>query len=121
MPVRLPDNAPTLANLVGMEEFQNIFGPLRKDVQDRILRLLKFPANATWNDAHSIILRTGKGLGGGMTIWQAWIRLDPTAPKVGPTYDAKMNPGKWARIPTQEEVFWILRYAATLEVRTDGN
>lgn len=109
MKVRMPSSSPALADLVGLDSLENMFGPVGPDVRRRLLRVLKNPTNAAWHDAHSIILRTGKGLGLGLTLWQAWIRLDPTAPKIGPA-----SPGKWARIPTQEELFWILRYAATL-------
>lgn len=102
-----------LENLLGFDDLQNFWGPLGPDVRKRLLAVVKKPTQATWSHAYSIILRNGPGFG--LTLWQAWISVDPTAPKVGPAYTSGMKMGQWSRIPTQEEIFWMIRYAATAE------
>lgn len=114
----------TMAELLGLDELNNFWGPLSADVRKRLLAVLKHPTNATWSNAHGIILRNDvRGMG--LTLWQAWIAIDPTAPRVGPasTYNkqtGKYVTEKWKHLPTPENVFNAIRYATLVEgkVRT---
>lgn len=115
MSVRLPERRDLLEDLMGLDDLSNVFGKLNADVRKRLLAVLKTPTQATWSNAFSIILRNDTGRVS--TLWQFWIAVDPTAPKVGPSYDDNMKMGRWARIPTQEELFWILRTAATMAAK----
>lgn len=67
------------------EEFvnhaNNMFGALRPETRERLLRLIREPSVEAWDDAHSIVLNASVGLG--RTLWQAMIRIDPTCPHRG--------------------------------------
>lgn len=113
--LNVPDNSKLLEDLLGLDDLKNLWGPLKPEIRKRLLAVLKNPTQATWSNAYSIILRNDTGRVS--TLWQFWILIDTTAPRVGPSYDDSMKLGRWARIPSQEELFWILRAAATMEAK----
>lgn len=80
--------------------------PLSDDAKARLWQLAEEPNLETWVKAHSIILQPG------LTVWQAWIAVDRTAPGMGPF-------GSWTRFPTQDEVALIFGYAG--ETREENN
>lgn len=59
----------------------NMFGELRPETRERLLRLIADPSPATWDDAHSAILNASVGLG--RTLWQAMLDVDPNCPRRG--------------------------------------
>ena len=67
-----------------------IFSPLPEDTQKRILSYLNEPTPEKWDAiAHHCIA-------GFSTLWQAWIKVDPAAPRSLPSTDA---PNRWPSIP----------------------
>lgn len=78
---------------------RNMFGPLRGDVRERLEAVLASPSQETWDDAYSIIV----GKNGFTTLWQAWIKVDPDAPRSRPL-DAP-----WPRVPDQLTLYRALR------------
>jgi hypothetical protein len=57
------------------------------------------PRASTWEDAHGVTLNAQ-----GLTLWQAWIALDPDAPTEGrhvtiDAYDRVLVVREWERIP----------------------
>jgi hypothetical protein len=102
-------NLTPLEELLGMGDLSNMFGPIGSDIRKRLLRVLKNPTDKTWEDAHTIIL---VGSGKYLTLWQAWIAVDPSAPEIGPRSNMKRRLEKWSKVPTQENLFDAIRYAA---------
>jgi hypothetical protein len=89
----------------------NIFGQLSGEVRARLVAAVNDPGEATWNDAHRIILNPSVGLG--LTLWQAVIAVDPSFHDVrGPVTDAKGNIVRgWSRTPTAEMLIQAINYA----------
>ncbi len=74
----------------------NFFGPLSPEIQGRIKAYLDNPTEEGWDDVHGIIIQdTGLGL----TLWQAWIAIDSTAPVRGPKHDMQGRISKWVNWP----------------------
>jgi hypothetical protein len=104
-------NVTMLEELLGLNEMSNLFGALQPDVKKRLIAVFEKPTDKTWDNAYSIILRFDRGW---LTLWQAWIATDEGAPTLGPASTLKGRREKWAKVPTQEQVYEALRYAATL-------
>lgn len=106
------------ADLLGLEQLQNVFGLLSPEVKGRLVAVFENPTNETWDKAYSIVLRSGSGFGLGMTLWQAWIATDDAAPRLGPssTLHSKRR-AKWDKVPTQGQIFTAIRHAATTLVQ----
>lgn len=96
----------------------NMLGPLSGEVRERIMAVIANPCEATWDDAHSIILRWDTP---SVTLWQAVIAVDPRFPRTGPVSrwvddDSELGGHSepvsgWARIPTAETIMQAVRYA----------
>lgn len=83
-----------------VDNCKNVFGTLSADCRARLTALIERPSQATWDDAHSIIIDGNFG-----TVWQAWLAVDASAPRSKPC-DAP-----WPRIPDQLTVYRALRHA----------
>jgi hypothetical protein len=97
--------------LLGLSELSNYWGTLDSKLRARLIRCFKNPERY-WDGAYSIILRNEFGLG--LTLWQAWIAVDPSAPRTGKCTDSHGNVFRdWDRKPTEQNIFDAIRYAAT--------
>ena len=85
----------------------NMFGHLGEDVRARLWAVVDNPTEATWDDAHGIILNRDVGLG--LTLWQAVIAVDPTYPKSGRMDDDLIT--RFDRIPSQHTLLQAISYA----------
>lgn len=54
-----------------------MFRPIEAGVQDRILSYLNAPSLEAWLELRSVLITPTT------TLWQAWIKVDPLAPRVG--------------------------------------
>lgn len=76
----------------------NMMGePLPKEIRDRILSFLNSPTQETWEQCYSICVK------GGTTLWQAWAKVDSSAPRSRP------HEGEWPSIPDAEIIKKALR------------
>lgn len=93
-----------------LSKCSNLFGSIGPDIRARLEAVIAAPTESTWDNAYSIIVNGRKM----MTLWQAWIAVDPTAPRTGPVENQR---GKrisgWARIPDQLTIYKALRYATS--------
>lgn len=83
-----------------LSEATSMLGPLLPETRERIINAIADPGPETWDDAHSIIVNGGVGLG--RTLWQAVIRVDPTFPTSAAAAPAgvTLDPAeKWERTP----------------------
>ena len=71
------------------EGLSNLYGELSDDVRARLEAFFEDPCEATWDDAHCIILSAGSFA----TFWQAVIAVDPTFPR------SKPERKPWPRVP----------------------
>lgn len=95
-----------------LDECRNHSGPLPPDMRQRLIEVINKPSIATWEAAHGIIIRTNPTL----TLWQAWIAIDPQAPRVGRRTDFEGNLlQEWQRIPDALSILRALKYAAGLK------
>lgn len=85
----------------------SIFGKLEPEMMERLKAVVANPTQETWDNAHGIILEPTGGLGG-TTLWQAWLAVDPAAPR------SKPLDGPWPRIPDQLTVVRAIRWAVNL-------
>ena len=113
----------TFEQLLGLDQLNNYWGALQPQIRRRLLAVVKDPSERNWNNAYSVILRYGPGFGVGLTLWQAWIAIDPKALRVGPRKWQKRMGGKWyrdewVRWPDAETIFDAIRHAATASVRS---
>ena len=97
---------------IDLNRGRNFYGPLSGEVRARLMRLLRDPSEANWDDAQGIIL-TGVC---GMTLWQAVIEVDPSFATVrGPVYELAGGKSRrvsgWARVPTAEVIRQAIRWA----------
>lgn len=94
-----------------LEQFTDALGaPLRGYGRGRLAALLADPRPATWEDAHGMAL-TAQGL----TLWQAWMAIDPEAPREGrhvtiDAWDHVVVVREWTRVPDAATLERILRY-----------
>lgn len=85
---------------------RNIFGPLEGDERERLAAVLARPTLETWNDAHGLIVAPR------FTLWQAWLAVDPSAPRSGRCTDQHGRiVREWARIPDQLTLYRAIRQA----------
>jgi hypothetical protein len=93
-----------------LDKCQNFYGrPLAPDVRARLQAVLDNPTIETWEDAHGIILRTEPK---SLTLWQAWIAIDPRALRHGRLTDLEGNViEEWERIPDRFTLMRALKYA----------
>lgn len=87
----------------------SMLGKLSPDCAKRLQEVIAKPTRRTWDKAYSIIIN---GNGEMITLWQAWIAVDPSAPRTGKSTDqhGKVIQG-WVRIPDQLTLYRALRYA----------
>jgi hypothetical protein len=79
---------------------RNLFGPLAGEHRERLEAVLANPTEQTWDDAYSLIVG-----GGFKTLWQAWIAVDPSAPRSKPLEEP------WPKIPDQLTLYRALKEA----------
>ena len=77
--------------------------------------LLADPRPSTWEDAHGVVINAQ-----GLTLWQAWIAIDLTAPHTGrhvtlDPFDEVIVLREWDRIPDEA----MLSRAIAFALRTD--
>lgn len=87
------------------DDCRNMFGPLDAECRARLKAVLKNPTEETWDDAFSLIV----GKDGFTTLWQAWCKVDPNAPRSGCRYnmDGKKISG-WPAIPDELTLYRAL-------------
>lgn len=91
----------------------NFCGPLNPHVRARLFALVDEPTPATWDDAHSILLRSSLRRG---TVWQAILEIDPTFPDQGQVTDADGKVVRpWPRIPDPDLVLRAIEHAVAEE------
>ena len=73
-----------------LDKCSNMFGALSPDLKARINAYLENPTEEGWEDVHCIIIHERKM---GATLWQAWLAIDPTAPR------SKGETAPWPRYP----------------------
>jgi hypothetical protein len=89
-------------------------GPLDAKYIKIIQRVYKNPTEKNWDRAACVIVG-GKAYF--HTLWQAWIATDAFAPRTGGRTDFNGNIlQRWDRIPTQDELYEALAYAAAANV-----
>lgn len=95
-----------------LDRFTDSLGePLRDFSRGRLAALLADPRPSTWEDAHGVILNTQ-----GLTLWQAWIAIDPDAPRTGrhvtlDPFDRVIVLRDWERVPDVATLSSIISYA----------
>jgi hypothetical protein len=100
----------------------NMFGNgLNPGVRARLCAAVDTPCEATWDNAHGIILNGGVGMG--LTLWQAVIQVDPSFRFIkGPVTRWVDDPrhelggysvpvSGWSRTPTAEVIRQAIAYA----------
>ena len=89
-----------------IDDCRNVFGPLDAECRARLKAVLEDPTEETWNEAFSLII----GSDGFTTLWQAWVKVDPSAPVSGCRYDmdGKQIRG-WTKIPDQLTLYRALK------------
>lgn len=95
-----------------LDRFTDALGaPLRDFSRGRLAALLADPRPSTWEDAHGVVLNTE-----GLTLWQAWLAIDPTAPQTGrhvtlDPWDHVLVLRDWERVPDPDVLDRIVAYA----------
>lgn len=89
-------------------------GPLRDFSRGRLAALLADPRPSTWEDAHGVVINAQ-----GLTLWQAWIAIDETAPTTGrhvtlDPYDHVVVLKEWDRIPDEQMLARAVAYALSV-------
>jgi hypothetical protein len=83
-----------------------MFGSLDSVCRGRLEAVLDNPTEETWDEAYSLIV----GKDGFTTLWQAWVQVDPDAPRFGPSEDfAGKRIHGWASVPDQLTLYRALR------------
>lgn len=107
----MPARHDALLILNVLDQFTDELGaPLRDYCRGRLAALLADPRPATWEDAHGMALNAR-----GLTLWQAWIAIDPEAPREGrhvtiDAWDRVVMVREWSRVPDVAQLERILRY-----------
>lgn len=96
---------PTVEVMALLDKATNLFGPLKAPLRARLFAVIDNPTQATWEDAHSIIVSVDQGW---LTLWQAALRF--TAYNV----TSKGCDAPWPSIPTREQI------AAALTAALEG-
>lgn len=83
-----------------LDRFTDAHGePLRDHSRGCLAAFAADPRPSTWDDAHGVVLNVH-----GMTLWQAWLAVDPGAPTTGrhvtlDPWDRLIVLREWERIP----------------------
>lgn len=90
-----------------IDDCRNMFGPLGEEPRARLEAVLENPTEETWDEAAHLIV----GKDGFTTLWQAWVKVDPDAPRSGCRYDAETGKkvSGWPAIPDQLTLYRALR------------
>lgn len=94
-----------------LDQFTDARGaPLRDYSKGRLAAVLADPRPATWEDAHGVAVNSQ-----GQTLWQAWIAIDPDAPREGrhvtmDPWDHVVVVKEWARVPDVATMGRIVAY-----------
>lgn len=97
--------------IYAFDQFTDALGaPLRDFSKGRLAALMADPRASTWEDAHGVVLNAQ-----GLTLWQAWIAIDPEAPREGrhvtiDAYDRVQVVREWERVPDVEMLGEIVRF-----------
>lgn len=97
--------------IYAFDQFTDSLGePLRDFSRGRLAALFADPRASTWEDAHGVALNAQ-----GLTLWQAWITLDPEAPREGrhvtiDAYDRVKVVREWARVPDSAMLARIVQF-----------
>ena len=106
-----PVRRDTLLMINVLDQFTDSLGaPLRDYSKGRLAALLADPRPATWEDAHGVELNAQ-----GLTLWQAWVAIDPDAPREGrhvtmDPWDRVVVVKEWARVPDVADLDRIVRF-----------
>lgn len=105
---------------IDLDMGSNMWGKLGNDVRDRLQAVADHPDEATWDDAHSIILRDDTGQPP-VTLWQAVCALDRSYTAIGPTSrwvkdDSNLGGHSvpvsgWKKIPPADLIRQAINYA----------
>jgi hypothetical protein len=86
--------------IYALDQFTDALGePLRDYRRGRLAALFADPRPSTWEDAHGVVVNHA-----GLSLWQAWIAIDPHAPTVGrhvtlDPWDRVIVLREWTRVP----------------------
>jgi len=85
--------------------------PLRDFSRGRLAALFADPRASTWEDAHGLVVNAR-----GLTLWQAWIAVDPDAPIASrhvtlDPFDRVVVLREWERVPDVATLERIVRFA----------
>ncbi len=95
-----------------LDQFTDALGePLRDFSRGRLAALFADPRASTWEDAHGLVINAR-----GLTLWQAWIAVDPGAPQTGrqitlDPHDRVVVLKDWDCIPDADTLQSAVRYA----------
>ena len=95
-----------------LDQFTDALGkPLRGYSRGRLAALLADPRPSTWEDAHGVVVNAQ-----GLTLWQAWIAIDETAPHTGrqvtlDPFDEVIVLQEWDRIPDAAMLARVIAFA----------
>ncbi len=89
--------------------------PLRDYSRGRLAAFFADPRPSTWEDAHGVVINAQ-----GLTLWQAWIAVDPTAPHTGrhvtlDPFDRVILLREWDRIPDDAMVAQAVGFALSMD------
>ncbi len=99
-----------------LDQFTDARGaPLRDFSRGRLAALLADPRASTWEDAHGVVINAQ-----GLTLWQAWIAIDPTAPQTGrqvtlDPFDQVIVVREWDRIPDHAMLARVIAFALSTD------
>jgi hypothetical protein len=108
-PIRILEHAMSIELELGRAT--NMFGPLSIDIKNRLRAYFAEPSEERWDTVSGICV------GGHMTVWQAWLATDPTAPRTGPASRMPEGGGPsvrvsgWSRWPNRIEFHRALAHA----------
>lgn len=97
--------------IYALDQFTDSLGaPLRDFSKGRLAALFADPRPSTWEDAHGVELNAQ-----GLTLWQAWIAIDPTAPREGrhvtlDAWDRVTVVKEWQRVPDTATLNRIVQF-----------
>ena len=99
-----------------LDRFTDALGaPLRDFSRGRLAALFADPRPSTWEDAHGVVINAE-----GLTLWQAWIAVDVTAPHAGrhvtlDPFDRVIVLMEWDRIPDEETLARAIEFALSTD------
>ena len=97
------------SNVTLLPGLHNMFGPLDRSIRLRLQQVITNPRKY-WNRDHGIILNATDRY---LTLWQAVLKVDPSFPRVGPSYGNDGRPVEdWSRYPTPDLLQQAILYAA---------